>query len=109
MPTVYISIGNSDDKLSQTDWSSYVLDVDRAFEAAVRYEGARVHGRWYSLPTEPWQNACWCAEWHEDLALVVEALRRKLQRVAADYQQESIAWAVAETEFIRPGEARDRS
>jgi hypothetical protein len=100
--TVYISIGNSDDKLSQADWSSYVLDVDRAFEQAVRYEGARVHGRWYSLPTEPWQNACWCAEWHEDLAHVVEALKRKLINIASDYRQDSIAWAVAETWFLSP-------
>lgn len=100
MSTIYISIGNSDDKLSQSDWSSYVLDVDRAFEQAVRYEGARVHGRWYSLPTEPWQNACWCAEWHPDLAHVVEALKRKLANIAGDYRQDSIAWAVAETEFL---------
>lgn len=102
MSTVYISIGNSDDKLSQADWASFVLDVDRAFEAAVRYEGARVHGRWYSLPHEPWQNACWCAEWHPDLAHIVEALKRKLACVARMYGQDSIAWAVAETEFIKP-------
>lgn len=101
MTTVYISIGNSDDKLSQADWSSYALDVDRAFEASVRYEGARVHGRWYSLPTAAWQNACWCAEWHEDLAYVVDALRRKLASIARDYRQDSIAWAEAPvTEFI---------
>lgn len=105
MTTVYISIGNSDDKLSQADWSSYVLDVDRAFEAAVRYEGARVHGRWYSLATEPWQNACWCAEWHEDLAHVLKALKRDLAIIARAYRQESIAWAEATTTFIGPMEA----
>lgn len=105
MATVYISIGNSDGKLSQADWSSYVRDVDRAFEASVRYEGARVHGRWYSLPTEPWQNACWCAEWHEDLEHVVEALKRKLAAIAGDYRQDSIAWAIADTWFITPGRA----
>jgi len=99
---VYISIGNSDDKLSQADWSSFVLDVDRAFDAAVRYEGARVHGRWYSLPHEPWQNACWCAEWHADLVHTVEGLKRKLAAIARSYRQDSIAWSVAETEFIAP-------
>lgn len=99
---VYISIGNSDDKLSQADWSSYVLDVDRAFDKSVRYEGARVYGRWYSPPTEPWQNACWCAEWQ--LAHVVEALKRKVASIARAYRQDSITWAVAETEFLRAEE-----
>lgn len=94
---VYISIGNSDDKLSQADWSSFVLDVDRAFDAAVHYEGARAHGRWHSLPTEPWQNACWCAEWHGELAHVVEALKRKLASIARAYRQDSIAWTEAST------------
>ena len=104
--TIYISIGNSDDKLTQADWSSFVLDVDRAFEAAVRYEGARVHGRWYSLPTDPWQNACWCAEWANDLAHVLEALQRSLIGIARMYRQDSIAWAVARTEFLTPAAGR---
>jgi hypothetical protein len=98
--TIYISIGNSDDKLSQADWSSYVLDVDRAFDASVRYNGARVHGRWYSHPVEPWQNACWCAEWDAELAHVVDALKRKLAALGREYRQDSIAWAEATTEFI---------
>lgn len=98
---VYISIGNSDDKLTQADWSSYVLDVDRAFSSAVQYEGARVHGRWHSLPAEPWQNACWCAEWHVDLAHVVAAFRRKLGLIARQYRQDSIAWvAASHVEFL---------
>lgn len=97
---IYISIGNSDDKLSQADWSSFVLDVDRAFNSAVQFEGAWVHGRWYSRPDEPWQNACWCAEWHDDLAHVVAALKRTLASIARTYRQDSIAWAEATTEFI---------
>lgn len=95
MITVYIAIGNSDDKLSQANWSRFVADVDRAFELAVRFEGARVHGRWYSLPHEPWQNACWCGEWHEDLAHVVARLKSDLAGVAREYHQDAIAWAEA--------------
>jgi hypothetical protein len=97
---VYITIGNSDDKLSQADWASFVLDVDRAFQSAVQFEGAWVHGRWFSRPDEPWQNACWCAEWHEDLRHVVDALQRKLASIARAYRQDSIAWAEAQTTFI---------
>lgn len=102
--TVFIMIGNSDDKLSQADWSSFALDVDRAFEAAVRYEGARVHGRWYSLPNEPWQNACWCADWDPQLGHVVDALKRKLATIAWAYRQDSIAWSEATTTFIGPAQ-----
>lgn len=103
MITVYVSIGNSDDNLSQADWASYALDVDRAVNKAMGYAGSTVHGRWYSLPSEPWQNACWCLEWHDDLSGIVEAFKRSLAVIARTYRQESIAWAqVPTTEFIGP-------
>lgn len=100
MITVYVSIGNSDDKLTQAEWSSYALDVDRAVNKAMGYVGSTVHGRWYSLPSEPWQNACWCLAWDDELAHIVEALKRSLATIARSYRQDSIAWATATTEFI---------
>jgi hypothetical protein len=100
--TVYISIGNSDDKLTQLEWAQFVDEVDRAVSAAVKYEGNQVHGRWYSLPTEPWQNACWCVQFHDELAHVMRDLRQGLAVIARWHRQDSITWAVAETEFIGP-------
>jgi hypothetical protein len=103
MITVYIAIGNSDDHLSQLEWHQYASEVDAAVSRAARVGGVRVHGRWYSLPSEPWQNACWCIEYHPDCAEVIETLRATLRRLAYTYQQDSIAWAEATTEFITAG------
>jgi hypothetical protein len=101
--TVYVSIGNSDDRLSQHDWSCYVEAVDKAVDRAARFEGATVHGRWYSLPHEAWQNACWCVEFTEDLRVIaVNVLKETLPTIARQFGQDSIAWAEARTEFLRP-------
>jgi hypothetical protein len=90
--TVYISIGNSDDKLTQAEWATYLSDV----RTTVRV--GRVHGEWYSAPDSPWQNACWCVEVQgEDVAW----LRAQLTKIRTGYRQDSIAWApTTGTEFI---------
>jgi hypothetical protein len=93
--TVYVSIGNSDDKLTQREWADFQTSVDAALNVYV----SRMHGHWASLPDAAWQNACWCVEVGER---DVPPLRRALAKAATDYRQDSIAWAVAETEFIGP-------
>jgi hypothetical protein len=102
--TIYISIGNSDDKLSQLEWCRFAEEVDRAVTRAARYAGVHVHGRWYSLPTEPWQNACWCLEFHAELVAFghPETLRSTLAKLCVEYRQESIAWAEATVSFVTP-------
>jgi hypothetical protein len=98
MITVYVSIGNSDDKLTQNDWSHfYAWTADR-----IDRHAWKVHGRWFSDPSSPWQNAAWCFEIAPHAA---ESLKRALAATALVYRQDSIAWAVAETTFIGP--ARD--
>ena len=92
--TVYVSIGNSDDKLTQAEWSQYVVEIIARVVSI-----GHAHGAWYSLPHAPYQNACWCVEFDnaEDLAEgreVATEVRRK-------WRQDSIAWAEApRTEFI---------
>jgi hypothetical protein len=94
--TVYVTIGNSDDKLTQEEWADY----QSATNELVDEHADRIHGRWASLPTDPWQNACWCLEVEDGHA---DDLRRHLTTTAGDYQQDSIAWAIAQTEFLTPG------
>jgi hypothetical protein len=91
--TVYVSIGNSDDKLTQNEWAEFYAAVDDL----VGFAAARVHGRWVSPATDPWQNACWCVELDADDA---ENLRKDLPGLAFRYRQVSIAWAEAQTTFI---------
>lgn len=102
---VYISIGNSDDKLTQAEWADYYRKVSQAVRTG------HVHGQWVSEPASAWQNACWCIEFDPDTRLVtsdghehsrVEWLRRRLTELAREYRQDSIAWAEARTEFLTP-------
>lgn len=93
MITVYISIGNSDDKLTQAEWAAYYRDVNLAIRG---YVGS-VHGQWVSEPASAWQNACWCIE----IGDTVGGLRNSLADIARQYRQDSIAWAeVPKTEFL---------
>lgn len=90
--TIYISIGNSDDKLTQAEWAHFYGSVTDWID---EYATA-VHGRWASEPTSPYQNACWCIEVNEG----AWRLREGLAHVADTFRQDSIAWAPATTEFI---------
>ena len=91
---VYISVGNSDDKLSQAEWSSYVVEM------TVRVASVgHVHGSWSSNPVGPYQNACWCVEFR-NAAEIAEA-REVATEIRRKWRQDSVAWAVVpETEFI---------
>jgi len=95
MITVYVSIGNSDDKLTQAKWAEFY----RAVALAVRHFSITVHGQWVSEPASAWQNACWCIEIDDDGA---GYLRGHLGALAGTYDQDSIAWAEAVTAFISP-------
>jgi hypothetical protein len=92
MITVYASIGNSDDKLTQARWSEFA-DL---FVTIIRAHAVAIHGVWYSRPDAPFQNACVCFEVDEDAV----PLRLELTHLCAEFEQDSIAWAVATTEFI---------
>ncbi|MCU1687848.1 MAG: hypothetical protein JWQ81_8587 [Amycolatopsis sp.] len=92
--TVYVSIGNSDDKLTQRSWYDFVRDYRRAMHSHAK----QVYGEWYSASDSEYQNACMAvavpADW-------VGALRCQLTKMRTYYDQDSVAWAVvAETELI---------
>lgn len=92
--TVYICIGNSDDKLTQEEWSDFIKDI-RAF---VIRQADHVWGEWFSAPDSRYQNACWGVEFssEDDAAFA----RSQATRVRKQYGQDSVAWAVVpETGF----------
>lgn len=99
MTTIYISIGNSDDNLTQAAWSRFVDRVDGLVDFAVSEGNGQVHGRWFSASDSAWQNACWCVELVDEAVL---PLRRGLRGAAGDFGQNCIAWAIASTEFLTP-------
>lgn len=87
---VYVSIGNSDDKLSQEAWSAFVEAVDQELPL-------ERHGVWFTLPNSRWQGACWCVEVD---GRSENRIKDALAEIAAEFDQEWIAWAPADTERI---------
>lgn len=103
--TVYISIGNSDDRLPQVQWSSFVREVEESLSRFTIDARAHIHGAWVSRSDDAHQNACWCVEFPQDSATAMEALRlrSRLRGLAVVYQQEAISWAsVGTQEFLEP-------
>jgi hypothetical protein len=97
--TVYVTIGNSDDKLTQVEWARFYAHVD----ALVDLYSNHVFGRWVSLPTSRYQNACWgfaVADGRPGGQPPREVLRQALSEVARDYRQENIAWCEGTPEFL---------
>lgn len=97
--TYYVSIGNSDDKLSQRQWCEFVQAVEEVLEKCFQF-----HGIWFSRPDAAWQNACWCCQspgegWN---TRSYYDARRKLRELAAEFNQDSITWAEAYTDFLTP-------
>lgn len=94
MITAFVMLGNSDDKLSQDRWASFV----RCARDRLRRHAREIHGEWYSAPDSDYQNACFCVVIPEDSAGLV---KMELSTLREDYQQDSIAWSEAPvTEFI---------
>lgn len=97
---VTFAIGNSDNKLSQADWSEFIGRVYAAADRAV-LAGARIQFAGYSAPGAPWQNALWAVELPDDNPEVRERLQTALRALASTYGQDSIAWWEADrTEFL---------
>jgi hypothetical protein len=84
---IYLSIGNSDDKLTQREWSEFYVRI----AAEVTSLASVIHGAWLSHPAVPWQNACWCLEFSSE-ADAKEA-REMATEIRKEYKQDSIAWA----------------
>jgi hypothetical protein len=96
MITVAVQIGNSDDKLSQRDWSFFVSSVGTAIEST----GIDTHFSGVSYGAAPWQNACWLFEFPDQEDGMIDKLIGKLKRIRIDYKQESIALTRGSTIFI---------
>lgn len=91
---VYLSIGNSDNKLSQYDWARYIAQMRG------QLGDLKKHGEWFSAPDSVYQNVCWCVEVPEEKH---KDLQEMLRFIAGGFRQDSIAWAeVNDTQFLSP-------
>lgn len=88
-----MSIGNSDDKLSQEEWAQFCEDL-----VAILGDFAEcTYGQWYSLPNARWQNMVASIEVDDEL---LDGLRADLRPLAQEYRQDAIAFQPGTAEFI---------
>lgn len=93
MKTITLQIGNSDDKLSQREWSIFCKLIDKQ----VQSQAFAVHFSGYSMPDAPWQNACWVFEMEED---IIEHFQRDIRITRQIYRQDSVAWIEGQALFV---------
>jgi hypothetical protein len=112
---VTVQFGNSDDRLTQREWSELVAAVSRAVNAEVLDHGGGLHFFGTAPADAPWQNACWVIELPpaDDDALldghygarhlVAQALKRELAAVTHAFRQDSFSWQLGDVELVPPG------
>jgi len=91
--TVTVQIGNSDDKLTQSQWHHFVTSIT----ARINADAHEIHFHACSNGSDPWQNSAWIF----DISPVnIENLKDFLSRKCRNFNQDSITWTQGETEFI---------
>ncbi len=87
-----ILIGNSDNKLTQSEWAHYCAAVRNAVER----HAFEVHFSGGSDWDAPWQNACWVIKPLD----CCDELEKELENIRKSFRQDSIAIMYGETKFI---------
>lgn len=90
--TVYISIGNSDDELTQRRWAEFAWNVHSELEGR-----GQLVGEWASDPVGEFQNACWCIAFPD--GQVADLVRALIACVARQFAKK-VVWAVAQMDVI---------
>lgn len=94
MKTITLQIGNTDDKLSQQEWSSFVIEVSVIVEAnATNTHFFGAPSNWFL-----WQNVAWVIDF--DNEEVERIFKNKLIGIRKKYKQDSVAWTEGDTQFI---------
>lgn len=91
--TATVQIGNSDNKLTQQEWSEYWASVDGELSDLE----VEPHFSAGSHSWAPWQNYCWVVAIEESN---VPVLINRLRSVRERFKQDSVAVTVGATEFI---------
>lgn len=102
MKTLVIQIGNSDDKLTQMEWSEFVDSIGTIIQGS----RSDVHFQGYSPEGVSWQNACWVIAVHDDFSNGLghkdhmDRLLQSLSNCGKKFKQDSIAILIGDTKFI---------
>jgi hypothetical protein len=93
METATVCIGNTDNKLTQQEWSDFCGSVS----ADVGMFATEVFFKGFSNPDSMYQNACWV---FSILPNRISGLQANLKHVRSVYKQDSVAFVIGSTEFI---------
>jgi hypothetical protein len=90
--TVTVQIGNTDNKLTQYEWSVFCKDVDWVVSklGVIHFSGGSSWDR-------PWQNACWVFETDR---VNINEIKNSLNLLTIKYKQDAIAVTIGKTEFV---------
>ena len=86
-----ISIGNTDNKLTQQEWSNFVQEIDKVIT-----EYGKVHFFGGASNWLPWQNVAWIIEVDNHRL----SLDRRLEEIRKKYNQDSVFLMVGDGLFI---------
>ena len=91
--TVSLQIGNSDDKLTQLQWSDFVTVIGNI----IQMHKGEIHFFATSEGSQPWQNAAWIFNVSENS---LKILQKHVTETRKDFKQDSVAWLEGITVFI---------
>lgn len=93
MKTITIQIGNTDNKLSQQQWSEFHHNAD----IVIRNYATEVHFFGGSENWKPWQNLCWVVT---AASYMIGPFKISMATLGAHFGQDSVAWTEGETRFL---------
>lgn len=100
--TIYVSIAETENVLSQSDWARFV----NAVQAQIDEGAVEVLGPWFTAPASAFRSACWNFTVEE---VDIDAMKGELGLVCAEYPRTSLAWVpmdIAAMDFIGYRSAR---
>lgn len=93
MTTVTIQTGNSDNKLTQQEWASFV----KLLKETISLHAKIIHFFGGSSTWESWQNVAWVIEVHES---DLEPLKTVVTELREHFRQDSVAWTEGITKMV---------
>lgn len=93
MTTYIVQIGNSDNKLSQKQWTEFCLELKHMINIVAH----QVHFSGHSNLFDEWQNYCTVFELDQER---YKALTKELEYLRDKFGQDSIALTIGSTIFI---------
>lgn len=96
MRSYTVCIGNSDDRLSQAEWSQFIDDLALLLAELE----VQIHFFGYSAPQGEWQSCCAVFEGDNDAPDFDAFLLAGLEQLRVNNRQDSIALIAGTTTFI---------